>query len=116
MRGDFLPRAATTTRSAAFGPSFRKNFQIVPRSFQIFPRRFHGNSSLFQRFPSFFRGRFKGNQGVTGASSPALRLLQILRGLGPRDGRPGDSLPGALTIQYTANSDFRKEIGRLSRT
>jgi hypothetical protein len=28
----------------------------------------------------------------------------------PQDEPPGDSLPGALTIQYTANSDYRKGI------
>jgi hypothetical protein len=27
-----------------------------------------------------------------------------------RDGRPGDTLPNALAIQYSANSDYRKEI------
>ena len=92
-------------RPIAAAPNFSKDFQV-------FPRKFQGNSKLFQTFPRIsklfpwsFRGKSRGYQSVERES----HFLQFLGRLGGGE-RPGDMRSNALAIEHIANSDYRKEI------
>ena len=149
MRGDFLPRAAATTRSAAelnrrrhceepdgatkqsiggkgrgggmdcvvplaslgllamtAAPRFSKPFQGFPSFSKEIPSFSKEIPRKFQTFSLAVSRKIKG----LSLNRPGIAFSPISARPRPQDGRPGDSLPGALTIQYTANSDFRKAI------
>jgi hypothetical protein len=90
---------------AAAAPSFSKEFQA-------FPRKFQGNSKLFQSFPRisklFSLAVSREIKGLS-ASRAGIAFFQFLR---RRRGavRPGDRPSNALAIQDSAKSDYRKEI------
>ncbi len=106
-RGGFARRRTPAHRGVAYpiavAPSFSKDLQT-------FPRKFQGNSKLFQTFPRIcklfpwpFRGKSRGYRSV----EPESRFSIFLRRLG-RDERPGGALPNALGIQFSVNFDHRK--------
>jgi hypothetical protein len=89
----------------AVTPSFSTPFQGFPNFSKEIPRKFQTFPRISKLFPWPFRGKSRGCRSV----EPESRLLQFLPRLG-RDERPGDTPPNAPAIQYSANSDYRKEI------
>ncbi|MFZ1963589.1 MAG: hypothetical protein WAU78_09020 [Roseiarcus sp.] len=87
----------------------RQAFPSFSKDFQTFPRKFQGNSKLFQGFSNFFPWPFRGKSRGCRSVEPESRFLQFFRRFG-RDERPGDTPPNSPAIQYSANSDYRKEI------
>jgi hypothetical protein len=89
----------------AVTPSFSTLFQGFPNFSKEIPRKFQ----TFPRISKFFLWPFRGKSRACRSVEPESRFLQFLPRLG-RDERPGDTPPNAPAIQYSANSDYRKEI------